>query len=91
MCVSFSEFKGSVGWVVRPRVLPQQAEEGQGWDCPGLPPCLDQHLGVCHFRLAGDVDAKKMSYYQTATIITIKGVKTYYQVFPEEPAAGDHS
>ena len=84
-----SKFKGSAGWVVRPRLLAEQAEEGPGWDCPGLPPCLEQHLGVRHFRLAG-ADAKKMSYYQTATIITIKGVKTYYQVFPEEPAAGDH-
>ena len=25
-----SEFKGCAGWVVRPRLLPQQAEEGQG-------------------------------------------------------------
>ena len=27
----------------------------------------------------------------TTTIIAIKGVKTYYQVFPEEAATGEHS
>ena len=27
----------------------------------------------------------------TTTIITIKGVKTYYQVFSEEEPAGEHS
>ena len=32
-----SLFKGSAGRVVRPRLQPQQAEEGQGRDCPELP------------------------------------------------------
>ena len=41
-----SEFKGFAGWVVWPRLLCQQAEEGQGWNCSGLPPCIKQRLGV---------------------------------------------
>ena len=44
----FGTCKGSAGWALWPGLLAEHAEEGQGWDCPGLLPRLGKHLGVYH-------------------------------------------